>query len=237
MGIVNTLGPVAFCMWDLLFCVLCRCRTFYSYTVDCRSPTSSPASLPPCRLKASAAHRARTGTTTDRIRTIVEAKDKHNFTISVFTFRLACHMPARCPSKTQGTRTCLNAFRSHACGHVGLRHLSLHRSMTVGAKLHDCTCRCERRTPTSTTSGSQFDLVRSMHRPHSVQDALSPSPAATPSQPYRIPSSWQCRLRVCAVHATGRWCSPSVADGGAHHRWPSSVRGGTPKAIETAGAW
>ena len=33
-GIVNTSWDrlPAFCMWDLLFCVLCRCRTFYSYS-------------------------------------------------------------------------------------------------------------------------------------------------------------------------------------------------------------
>ena len=64
-GIVNTSWDrlPAFCMWDLLFCVLCRCRTFYSRTVDCRSPTPSPASAPPCRLRPSAALRARMGTT------------------------------------------------------------------------------------------------------------------------------------------------------------------------------
>ena len=33
-GVVNTSWDrlPAFCMWDLLFCVLCRCRTFYSYS-------------------------------------------------------------------------------------------------------------------------------------------------------------------------------------------------------------
>ena len=63
-GIVNTSWDrlPAFCMWDLLFCVLCRCRTFYSCTVDCRPPTPSPPSASPCRLKASADLRARTGT-------------------------------------------------------------------------------------------------------------------------------------------------------------------------------
>ena len=56
-GIVNTSWDrlPAFCMWDLLFCVLCRCRTFYSCTVDCRPPTLSPASAPPCHLRAMAA--------------------------------------------------------------------------------------------------------------------------------------------------------------------------------------
>ena len=34
----------ASCMRDLLFCVLCRCRTFFSCTVDCRRPTPSPTS-------------------------------------------------------------------------------------------------------------------------------------------------------------------------------------------------
>ena len=65
-GIVNTSWDrlPAFCMWDLLFCVLCRCRTFYSRTVDCRSPTSSPASASPCQLKASAGLRAQMGTIT-----------------------------------------------------------------------------------------------------------------------------------------------------------------------------
>ena len=64
-GIVNTSWDrlPAFCMWDLLFCVLCRCRTFYTSTVDCRPPTLSPASAPPCHLRASADHRAQRGTT------------------------------------------------------------------------------------------------------------------------------------------------------------------------------
>ena len=66
MGIVNTSWDrlLAFCMRDLLFCVLCRCRTFYSSTVDCRPPTLSPASgsAPPCHLRALAALRAQRGT-------------------------------------------------------------------------------------------------------------------------------------------------------------------------------
>ena len=51
-GIVNTSWDrlLAFCMRDLLFCVVVE-RSIR--TVDCRPPTSSPASPPPCHLRAS----------------------------------------------------------------------------------------------------------------------------------------------------------------------------------------
>ena len=116
-----------------------------------------------------------------------------------------------------------------ACGLETPLSPQIHDSRRQAARLH--VQMLERRTPTSTTSGSQSRSCAQYAqaslcpgRPFALTSCHPPSPTASPP-----PGSAASRLRRACNR---RWQgSPSVADGGAHHRWPSSVRGGTPKAI------